>query len=282
MLSLYTRLRNHIQSVDSFELISTLTIIIGLAYFAEDPLYKVGMAVFAVASVVYAPIKTSFLFWTALAAYLTFMVTLSWETTTSDLYLYVYWCIALAVTRLSINPKRVLSIVARYMIALVFLFSFFWKITSPDFATGNFFRFSFALDARLAPVAILLTPMTMQDFLRNRKLASFSNLVNGNKFKLFESNRTRVLSQVLAVTTLFIELLIGLAFVASWRKLRSFGDGLLLLFLLTTYTVAPITRFGALLACIGFSQAEDHAYKSLFILAILWIQLSGLWQVFFA
>lgn len=282
MLSLYTRFRNHIESMDSFELVSTLTIIIGVIYFADDPLYKVGMAVFAVASVVYAPIKNSFLFWMALAAFLAFMVALSWETTTSDLYLYLYWCIALAVTRLSSNPKGTLAVVARYMIALIFLFSFFWKIISPDFATGNFFRFSFALDARLAPVAILLTPMTIQDFLRNRELASFRNLVQGDKVKLFESSQVRVLSRILAVTTLVIELLVGLAFVTSWRKFKLFKDGLLLLFLLTTFAVAPITRFGVLLACIGFSQAEDRDYKSLFILAIFWIQLSGLWQVFFS
>ena len=282
MLSLYNRLRNHIESVDSFELVSTLTIIIGIIYFADDPLYKVGLAVFAVASVVYASIKNSFLFWMALTAYLTFMVALSWETTTSDLYLYLYWCIALAVTRLSRHPKKALPIVARYMIALVFLFSVFWKVISPDFVNGDFFRFSFALDARLAPVAILLTPMTMQDFLRNRELASFSNLVKGGKVRLFESSRTRVLSRVLAATTLLIELLVGLTFVTSWRKLRSVREGLLLVFLLTTYTVAPITRFGALLACIGFSQTEDRDYKSLFILAIFWLQFSGLWQVFFA
>ena len=282
MLSLYATLRNHLESVDSFDFVSTLTIIIGLVYFADDPLYRVGIAFFAVVSVVYAPAKRSFLFWTALAAYLTFMIALGWETATSDLYLYLYWCVALAVTRLSGQPKRVLSVVARYMIALVFLFSFFWKIVSPDFANGDFFRFSFALDARLAPVAVLFTPMTTQDFLRNREQASFSRLVEGGKVKLFESSQTRVLSRVLALTTLFTEFLVGLAFVTSWRRLGLFRDGLLLFFLLTTYTVAPITRFGALLACMGFSQTENRDYRSLFILAIFWIQISGLWRVFFA
>ena len=282
MLSLYATLRDHLESVDSFDFVSTLTIIIGLVYFADDPLYRVGIAFFAVVSVVYAPVKHSPLFWTALAAYLTFMVTLTWETATSDLYLYLYWCVALAVARLSGQPKKVLTVVARYMIALVFLFSVFWKIVSPDFANGDFFRFSFALDARLAPVAVLFTPMTMQDFLRNRELASFSRLVERGKVELFESKRTRVLSRVLAVTTLLTEFSVGLTFVAPWRRLALFRDGLLLFFLFTTYTVAPITRFGVLLACMGWSQTESRDYRSLFVLAIFWLQIFGLWQVFFS
>lgn len=282
MLNLYRRLRNQIESVNSLELVSMLTIVIGLIYIADDPLFKAGMALFAVASVAYAPLKNSFLFWMILAAFTTFMVALSWETAQNDLYLYLYWCIALAVTRLSGNPKKILAVVARYMIALVFLFSVFWKVISPDFANGDFYRFSFALDTRLAPIAIILTPMTMEDFLRNRELASFNNLVKEGKVELFESGRTRVLSRVLAVVTLFTELLVGVAFVASWRKLRSFRNGLLFAFLLTAYVIAPITRFGALLACIGFAQAEDRDYRSLFILAIFWIQLLEFRQVFFA
>ena len=82
--------------------------------------------------------------------------------------------------------------------------------------------------------------------------------------------------------TIGLEALIGLGFlVRRPARLAGIRDYLLLLFIASTYALAPVVGFGWLLVVMGFAQAEGpiRYLHLLYVAALLVLQLDRLpWQ----
>jgi hypothetical protein len=184
-----------------------------------------------------------------------------WPRSDNHTYLLFYWCLALALALALTDPAGALTRSARGLLGLVFAFATLWKVwLSPDFASGDFFRSALLLDPRFLDLARLggLTPdaLAANDALLDA-VRGGAPLPAGER--LVEPARLRVLAIGLTAWTLAGEAAVALAFLwpgergpARWRH------PLLLLFCVTTFSVATVPGFGCLLAAIGAAASTGR------------------------
>jgi hypothetical protein len=179
-----------------------------------------------------------------------------WPRSDNHTYLVFYWCVALAACLGLRDAPAGVARSSRALVGLVFAFATAWKIwLSPDFVDGTFFRVSLMMDARFADLAVLLGGVSPADYAAHERWLDDLATGSASVLPVEESTRLRLLASGLTLWTLACEAAIALAFLwqgprgpARWR------DGVLLLFLGTTFAFATVPGFGCLLAVLGAAQ----------------------------
>ncbi len=175
-------------------------------------------------------------------------------------YLRIYWFLALAIAAWSRNPSELLVKNARGLIAGVFVFAVLWKgILSPDFVSGDFFRFTLLTDSRFTDFAAVVTGLTPDEQALNRErvYAALASPAGAWEKDFIEPPRLELVARVLTAWTLLVEVVIALAFVLPARfALSRMRDLPLIAFGITTYSVATVEGFGWLLCAIGLAQVD--------------------------
>jgi hypothetical protein len=186
---------------------------------------------------------------------------LNWQWADNHKYLIAYWCLALALSKLTDDPEGHLRTSARLMIGASFAFAVFWKVVSSDFLNGSFFETSLIFDDRFAYVARLLggliRPLAASNHAAEHSLLAFDSRLT--VVPLQYTDGVRILARFFTWWALITETLVALSFLCSNER-KLFGirrDYFLLMFLFSTYSIASVIGFGWVLATMGYAQARD-------------------------
>lgn len=212
---------------------------------------------------------------------------LNWESTDNHKYLLAYWCLAVTLSLTVDDQRTYLARCARLLIGVSFALAVLWKLRSPDFVDGDFFRIQILTDRRFVSVASWVGGVPLE-VLKDRQAlwSSLSAVTDVSQFKGFDMEvtaRLNILAIVMTWWTLFIEVWIALAFLMpdpTW--FGRFRNIPLLVFTLTTYAVATVLGFGYLLLAMGLCQVQNTrvraAYVAVFIVLFAFqIPVFALW-----
>ena len=212
--------------------------------------------------------------WVILAALTMWINALHWAWIDNHKYLISYWCLACAFAVGSASRDRVLAVNGRWLVGLAFFFAVVWKLLGGEYLNGSFLHFTVLTDARLEVAGAFVGGLGPEVLPQNRLLMSlvtiFPDQTTG--VVLQTSPRLELISWLASYWTLFIEGAVGVAFlVHGWRLSNKLKDALLVLFILTTYVLLPVSGFAFLLCVMGFAQCEVEHTKRRIVYLVLFI-----------
>lgn len=250
-----------------------------LLLYADDFWYvRIPVLGLALAGLLFANVRRNPYFWFAITCFLSAGVCYNWWEVDNHKYLMCYWCLAIFFSLWHPGEGNTLATSARCLLALTFTLSFVWKLLPADFANGNFFIYSFLFDSRFSDklqlVGLVTSDVLELNDLAQRSLVSYDSQLEA--VDVIYDSRLRSLALGLVWWTWTIE---GLLAVCLWIptrfRLSTLRDGLLLVFVVSTYPVAPVIGFGWLLVAMGFVQAEQHRKKVRLLYLIVLLLLQG-------
>ena len=267
-------------------LLLTLALVLLHSLAVESRALAIAMIVAALPPALLPRVREHAVTWLALTAIVGVSVAAAWLWADNHKFLLVYWCLALACGFASARPRRVIARAARLLIGLCFAFAGAWKLLTPDYLDGRAFHYLLLEDARFAPLARWLGADAE---LRAHNL-SLRDAIPEELVEVTLRDAPALHATALALTwwTVLIELAIAALFLrAAWTE-RPRGPGrappardlALLLFIATTYTLAPVPGFAWLLIAMGLTQTPPgragHPARVAYVAALL------LTQVYFA
>ena len=213
--------------------------------------------------------------WLVVAALTVWINALHWAWIDNHKYLITYWCLACAFAVGSADRDRVLAVNGRLLIGLAFFFAVVWKLMGGEYLNGAFLHFTVLTDARLEVAGTFAGGLTSDVLPQNRMLMSlitvFPDETTG--VVLQTSTQLKWVALLGSYWTLLIEGAVALAFLIHRRRLpERYKDALLMIFIVTTYGLLPVSGFAFLLCVMGFAQCEIAypkrrvVYLALFIL----------------
>lgn len=232
----------------------------------------------AAAALIFANLRLQPTLWAFLGTAVGASALYNWESTDNHKYLLAYWCVAIMLSLGAADQRAFLAKSARSLIGVSFAMAVLWKLRSPDFVTGDFFRIELMTDKRFLAVASWVggVPTDEVDGFRSAwsSLGTIRDISTFKGFSVDVSPRLNVVAVAMTAWTLFIELWVALAFLLPERtRIARFRDLPLLTFALTTYAVATVLGFGYLLLAMGLCQTHSRrarpAYIGAFILMFL-------------
>lgn len=274
-----------VDRADVLSLVARLTLLLAVLNTNEDrPLFVLAIVACAVG---FPSTKVHLRpwFWLGYALVIAVRQLSAWEGVDNHVIVTTYWMLALGLSLLAPDPLAALRTNGRLLIGLVFAFAVFWKLLSPSFVDGRFFRYTLLLDDRFSWVTTGVGGMPEGAYEANYgRVQALRGADVGASVPLVETGRIRTLATVMTGWGLAVEALVATTLLAPlrgrWRWARHAG---LLAFCLTTYLVVPIGGFGCLLAVLGLALAGDdlrlrRAYVLLFAALVLY---TPLWRVLF-
>ena len=242
-----------------FDVVASMTLLLLLLAVDDFWYLRIPVTVLALAGLLYRPLSRHPAFWFAVSFFLILAHVRHWDQIYNHKYLMTYFCMALGISRAAENPDETLARNARLLIGLCFLFATVWKATSPDFLDGSFLHFTLLKDGRFETFARLFGGVPGDAFGFNDRavaeLARFGN--SATSVLLRDGPGAAVLARWLARWCVLTDAAVALAFLwPGERGVARFRDGLLFLFLLTTYPIASVISFGWVLAAMGFAQVS--------------------------
>jgi hypothetical protein len=249
----------------AWELGTLLTLPLLLLH-AYVPLYlKFAVSILGTAGVLLPRLRTRPGFWLAFAMVMCFSTFNQWVAADNHHFLTSYWVLALYCAALAPDPGGALRTHARWLTGLCFLFATVWKATTPDYVDGRQFHLALLTDIRFEAVAVHAGGLARADLRENRDrrktLRGFDS--THDAVRLISTPRVRRLAGALTWLTLCIEGLIAAAFLLPRRfRLSGLAHPAILVFLVTTYSVAHVIGYGILLAVMGVVQVPPEQART--------------------
>jgi hypothetical protein len=204
-------------------------------------------------------LHTSWL-WLAIVAVQGGVQVFRWEGIDDHVIVGTYWALAIALGLAVGAPARVVSVSARWMIGLIFLFAATWKWVTPEFRDGSFFTLHLLADPRFKTLADLVGGVDAASFDANRQLIGslYEVAPETRQVRLGMSLRISQMATVMTQWGLLIESVLALVWLAPlrerWVSVRHFA---LILFCATTYGLVAISGFGTILLVMGMASVEE-------------------------
>jgi len=275
------RVRSALSRLDPVDLALRLTLVALLLRPVGDWRFRPLILVLCAGGLALPPLLRRPALWIALAALAAARVIEDWPLPDNHAYLLAYWCLTAAIALRTSEPARILTLNARVLIGLVFLFAGLWKVAlSPDFLSNDFMRFTWITDDRFSDAAAVFGGMSADLLEANRDfLAGAPGAPSG----LVEPAAFVWATRIATGWTVAAECALALLFLAPARLgLHRHRDALLMLFCVTTYAFAPVAGFAWLLLAMGIAQCEPgrvglrSAYLATFGLILLYDQVPWL------
>ena len=228
--------------------------------------YTVCMTSLLATAVLHRKVALNWLFWTVVTSVNGFALIQLWLDEGNHLYLNFYISLAILTALLSRAPRTVFKLNARLIIGLVFTFATLWKVFTPSFISGEFFRYYLASDERLAPVGVLLTGLTFDDIAVNRE--RLKQLPEA-EVTLISPPGVGILATVLTLLTILLEGAVATCFLWPSERIAKLRDTVLLLFMLGAYLTVPVPAFGMAFACLGYGQTRWKYGRLAFIIVFI-------------
>ena len=216
--------------------------------------------------------------WLALAILTGLRIALDWPLPDNHGYLLAYWCLAVFLGLRSVDPAAIVARSARLLVGLVFALAVLWKVLSPDYFDGRFFRVTLLTDPRFEQATRLLGGLSPDDLAYDREIL-FAPLPEGAELAdppvLFEPTAFRVLAASATWGLFLLEAAVALAFLVP-RFGRS-RHWILIGFCILVYAVAPVAGFGWVLLAMGLAQtdAADRGLRRAYVTAFLFVLAYG-------
>jgi len=203
-----------------------------------------------------------------------------WAQLDNHNWLQVYWLAAIALSRWAVHPDATLRLAARLLVGFAFLFATTWKLISVEFVTGAFFDFTFSTDRRLGDVAVAFGLQEEGLTSSNQRLITAwrDPLEQPLSEAFVVSPAIAAITPFLAWGTILLEGSVAVTFLAPlrerWRWLR---DAAVLLFVATTYPLAPVTGFGLLVLSMAViaSELPSRRRTALYVAAFVFVSLTS-------
>lgn len=207
-------------------------------------------------------------------------------------WLIAYWCISV-VSCLAAAPRAPEPLVARnarLLLGLAMAFAVVQKLRTGEFVNGDFFEFLLLAGDRFEAFSEIVLRVPAADLAANR--AALASLLTPGasaelvtEVQLSGPGHLRAAAIALSVWTLAIEGAIAVAFLWPGRKpaLRAVRNGALLLFAVSTYSIATVGGFAWILMILGVAQCEPEdrlarfGYAAVFLLVLVYTLPWGDW-----
>ncbi len=265
MRSLVRRPVDALLGTDLFELGAAMTLVM-IVLSLHEPAWQVQLAVatLAVPALVLRPLMRHAWVWLGLAGVLALAYTQSWPQQNNHDFLKLYWCLGLGASLLAVDPAKAVRFNARVLIGLCFLFAFLWKALSPDYLSGAFFNYFLLQDTRFGLLAEFVAGLDPGALMRGRidrvVYTAFGDPAGTLTVPL--AAEARWLAPLMTWWTLLIEGAVAIAFLLPTRLRASrWRDAVLLLFVFSTYVVAPILYFAWIILAMGIIQCERETFR---------------------
>jgi hypothetical protein len=255
-----------------------MTLVLLMLYAGKVWYLRHPMTMLCTAAILHRPLRRSQTFWFLITLILAAANYYNWYLIDNHKYLITYWCLALYCSLLTASPDQAIQRSGRLLIGLCFLFAAVWKAISFDYLDGTFFHYSLLTDDRFSTVTTFFGGLAGEVFLKNHQafkalLAYDSTL---QTIQLQDTLQVLGVAKFLTWWTIIIEGLIAVAFLWPRDRLISrWRDWLLLIFLLSTYAVAPVIGFGWVLIAMGAAQCTSRFKNTrlLYMLAFFALQV---------
>ena len=204
--------------------------------------------------------------WFAVFGAMAWVLMENWQTIDNHKYLMTYWALACALCVSVRNSEEVLSWNGRILIGLAFAFAAVWKILPGEFLDGSFFHGLFLTDGRFYGFSMLAGGLDGEVIKENFGLMKRLLSSPGAKAAvvLSSSPRLEFIAWVASYWVLLVEGSIAIAFLIPFRMpgVETVRHLILMLFVCTTYVLAPVDRFPSLFSILGFAYCPT-AHKRL-------------------
>lgn len=225
--------------------------------------------------VLWEPALVSARSWLVLSTGSLWVLASNWHFMDNHKYLMWYWSLAVAIALSQTDSFRVLKDNARLLIGLSFFFATLWKLLGGEFLDGSFYGYIYLTPGIFTNVARLFGGVSMETLESNYELYRVFEATPDPTGVVFLNGVAivRGFSLFSAYWTIVVELFITICFLApNGSFVARFRHLTLLLFLCTTYFIAPVAPFAILLATLGYTQVDDDqpflqlTYLMLFVL----------------
>ncbi len=229
--------------------------------------------------VIVRPLLYSWVYWLILTL---LFVTVSWQpwyAVANHIYLQAYWLLAIAICLKSDRREELLAKSARWIVGFVFFYAVIWKIRTPEFVDGRFMEFSILTDLRLAPLAGVLG-IDFETVLQNREWLNHYTRAGdlSGEAQLVTVDGIRTVSLWLSWWTILIEFAIALVFLLPNKRVsQTWRHSCLIVFIYSTYLLAPVVGFGWAITAMGMSLVDRSSksfWTAIYVLAFVLIFLS--------
>ena len=216
--------------------------------------------------------------WLPLAFLTGLRVLFDWPLPDNHAYLLFYWCLAVAIALFSRDSDRCLAFNGKFMIGLAFAFAVIWKgVLSGDFMDGRFFSIAMLTDPRFEAFTMSVSGLGEYE-LENMRLFVEQHIDGELPARGLDvpslPSKLHLVSEILTYWTVLIESAVAILFlIPSKAAVSRLRDGFLILFCVTTYSVATVEGFGWLLIAMGVSQSGERreAVRYLYVAAFFLI-----------
>jgi len=278
------RIADFVLERSTLDIARLLTLLLFILHGPKGWYVKVPLIILSITGILIREVRSSPGFWFTIAMFMLAHDIVGWSSVDNHKWLYAWWCIALGMTALA-PPESQLSVIkinARLLIGLAMAFAVVWKLLSVDYLDGTFFKWELLNDSRFRGVAQYVGGMDEQALNKNRDIRRSIHKSFRKDPKPIESAKMnsgpRIDAIALAMTwwTIIIEFLFALSCLwpgdGSIARLRALT---ILVFIATTYLLAPVQGFGWMVIVLGFVQCPEQ-YRKLrasFLLSLVLIYL---------
>ena len=198
--------------------------------------------------------------WFAVLATMAYVLMENWQTIDNHKYLMTYWALACTLCLSVQDSDETLSWNGRILIGLAFGFAVVWKILPGEFLDGSFFHGLFLTDGRFYGFSMLAGGLDGEFIRQNFGLMKglLSSPDDHASVVLSSNSRLESIAWIASYWVLLIEGSTAVAFLVPLRMARfeAFRHLVLMVFICTTYVLAPVDRFPSLFSILGFAYCS--------------------------
>lgn len=265
----------------AIDLVMRLTLLVLVLQPVGGPTARPLILLLAAVGLVWTPVLRHPALWFGLTLLTAMRVIGDWPLPDNHAYLLVYWCLAIGIALSLPEPEKALSLNGRLLVGLVFALAAGWKLLSPDYVDGTFFRVTMIREERFAGLAMALGGMSEETLAVGREYLAGGPLRSGTE--ALETVAFRRLAGVITWATVTLEAAIAVTFL--WPRtdwVSRYRHAFLLTFLVLAYAGPTVAGFGWLLVAMGLAQCEPEqritrvAYLGAFGLILVYRELPWL------
>jgi hypothetical protein len=258
-----TWLADQLERVSRVDLVLLLTVLTLLLYHNRFWYLSGPLTAVMVAGLVWAPMRTSALYWLVTLILVTVAGLVTWYAIDNHQYLFIYWCLGVFLALLLGAEDRdpCLAQSASLLLGTAMLLAALQKLLSASYMSGAFFEYTLLSDARFEWLTWALGHLSLAQLKENRALVSA--LTDGgapnpgaSAVTLIVTDQVRRLARALTWFTVGMEATLALLFLIPWASARraAMRSVVLVVFLVAVYPAAPVIGFAWILISMGLAQ----------------------------
>jgi hypothetical protein len=268
--------RVYLEQISAFDLSAILILLTAVLTGPTQWYIAAPVGGAAVAAIVIPPLRYSKRLWLTLTCVIAAYDLMHWYEADNHKYLLAYAMLAVWISLHLKDRGAAMAQASRWLIVSTFSCALAWKLATRDFANGEFFVWSMLLDERFSGIAQRFVGVDPAMHEVNVRAARFVTRWEG--FHLHETVRATAsvipAAKLMVGWTVLVEALVPAAYLVPPRfRLARLASPLLLVFVVTTYAIAPVLGFGYLLLALGAAVEPRFGMRLTYLAVFLALRL---------